>query len=401
MSFRLMKHFKRMTTLICAAALLLATGASAENNGTGTAVFTQDMIERSLLSTGNTQRLHRAIEKARNGEAVTIAYLGGSITEGALASPQATGCYASLSAHHFAETYMADPSKLNYINAGISGTPSLLGITRLEADVLQHQPDIVFVEFAVNDSGDSVSQGVYESLLRKLLNSESEPAVILIFTVLSGGHSCQEHMARLGGHYQLGMISVKDAIWPEIEAGRMVWSDYSPDYVHPGNAGHAFMADLIAYYLAMAEAVQPEPYAVNQRVRISNPLEMLENIRHGDSRIVSAGSFPVGPVSCYSYHIGWHHKGRIDGAEPMVLQLEGVTMTMAYKQMKDTGWGTAEVWVDGVCKARLPGWDEGAWGNIQTQIISLGSRGMHTVEIRMAEGDEGKQFQLLDMTVVP
>lgn len=400
MRFRLTKRTTRLIALLCAATLLLSTGASAESAAAGT-VFTREMIERSLLSTGNTERLHRAIDKARSGETVTIAYLGGSITEGALASPQATGCYASLSAQYFAKTYMPDPTKLNYINAGISGTPSLLGITRLEADVLQHQPDIVFVEFAVNDSGDPLSQGVYESLLRKLLGSETEPAVILIFTVLSGGHSGQEHMAKLGAHYQLGMISIKDAIWPEIEAGRMAWNDYSADYVHPNNAGHAFMADAIAYYFAQAEAVQPEPFTVNSRVRISNPLENLENIRHGDPRIVTAGSFPVGAVSCYSYHMGWWHKGRIDGVEPMVLQLEGVTMTVAYKQMKDTGWGTAEVWVDGVCKLRLPGCDDGAWGNIQTQIVSLGSRGMHTVEIRMAEGDESKQFQLLDLTVVP
>ena len=361
MRFRLTKRTTRLIALLCAALLLLSAGASAESAAAGT-VFTREMIERSLLATGNTERLHRVIDKARSGETVTIAYLGGSITEGALASPQATGCYASLSAHHFADTYMPDPAKLNYINAGISGTPSLLGITRLEADVLQHQPDLVFVEFAVNDSGDPLSQGVYESLLRKLLSSETEPAVILIFTVLSGGHSGQEYMAKLGAHYQLGMISVKDAIWPEIEAGRMAWSDYSAEYVHPNK---------------------------------------LENIRHGDPRIVTAGSFPVGAVSCYSYHMGWWHKGRIDGVEPMVLQLEGVTMTVAYKQMKDTGWGTAEVWVDGVCKLRLPGYDDGAWGNIQTQAVSLGSRGMHTVEIRMAEGDESKQFQLLDLTVVP
>lgn len=400
MKFRLMKRMTRMLALLCAALLIPAAGASAESAASGT-VFTREMIERSLLSTGNTERLHRAIDKARSGETVTIAYLGGSITEGALASPQATGCYASLSAQHFAERYMPDPSKLNYINAGISGTPSLLGITRLEADVLRHQPDIVFVEFAVNDSGDILSQGVYESLLRKLLCSDTEPAVILIFTVLSGGHSGQEYMAKLGAHYRLGMISVRDAIWPEIEAGRMAWSDYSSDNVHPNNAGHAFMADLIAHYFAEAEAVPPEAFSMPRIVRISNPLEMLENIRHGDPRIVTVGSFPVGAVSCYSYHMGWWHKGRIDGVEPMVLQLEGVTMTIAYKQMKDPGWGTAEVWVDGVRKLSLPGYDDGAWGNIQTQILSLGSRGMHTVEIRMAEGDEGKQFQLLDLTVVP
>lgn len=381
--------------LLCAGLLCASAAAEAPS------VFTQTMLERSFLQTGNTERLHAAIQKAQNGETVTIAYLGGSITEGALAKPQQTHCYACLSAQAFAERYMADPSKLNYVNAGISGTPSLLGITRLEADVLSHQPDIVFVEFAVNDSGDQISQGVYESLLRQLLNAECKPAVILVFTVLSGGNSCQEHMSKLGRHYNLGMISVKDAIWPEIEAGNMTWSDYSADYVHPNNEGHAFMADAIDYYYQQAEQVPAEPFAMPRFIRISNPLEGLENIRHGDSRIQSVGGFPIGPVACYSYVMGWWHKGLISGKEPMVVVMEGSCMTVAYKQMKDTTWGSAQVWVDGVCKATLPGYDAGAWGNIQTQLITFSDKGPHTVEIRMAEGQEGKNFQLLDIAVVP
>lgn len=42
----------------------------------------QAMIAKSLLSTGNNQRLKNAIEKAKRGEEITIAYIGGSITQG-------------------------------------------------------------------------------------------------------------------------------------------------------------------------------------------------------------------------------------------------------------------------------------------------------------------------------
>lgn len=396
MRYNIKLRHRLFSLLLCAVMVTAALGAAAEES-----VFTQAMLERSFLSAGNTERFHAAVAKAKAGEPVTLAYLGGSITEGALAKPQQTQCYAYLSAQAFAKRYMPDPSILRYVNAGISGTPSLLGITRLEADVLRHEPDIVFVEFAVNDSGDAVSQGVYESLLRQLLLAECEPVVVLVFTVLSGGNSCQEHMSKLGSHYKLGMISVKDAIWPEIEAGHMVWSDYSADYVHPNNQGHAFMAQAIDHYFLMAEATPAEPFAMPRFIRFSNPLEGLENIRHGDGRILSSGGFPVGPVACYSYAMGWWHKGLIDGSEPMVVEAEGACMTVAYKQMKDTSWGSAEVWVDGVRKATLPGYDAGAWGNIQTQLITFSDKGSHTIEIRMAEGQEGKSFQLLDIAVAP
>ena len=56
----------------------------------------QRMVSDSLVSTGNNARLKKALQKAREGKEVTIAYLGGSITEGVGASPNEK-CYAELS----------------------------------------------------------------------------------------------------------------------------------------------------------------------------------------------------------------------------------------------------------------------------------------------------------------
>ena len=54
----------------------------------------QKMLEKSLMRQGNNLRIKRAIEKARKGEEVTIAFIGGSITQGAGAIPINTECYA-------------------------------------------------------------------------------------------------------------------------------------------------------------------------------------------------------------------------------------------------------------------------------------------------------------------
>ena len=55
---------------------------AAQNDATDT-----EMLERSLYRIGNTERINKAIEKAQSGEEVTIAFIGGSITEGAGAAP--------------------------------------------------------------------------------------------------------------------------------------------------------------------------------------------------------------------------------------------------------------------------------------------------------------------------
>lgn len=387
------KFLSRLLTLAVSGTLLFSSAAAEES------VFTQEMIDRSLTAVGNTQRLHRAIDKAQNGKAVSIVYLGGSITEGASAKPQKTKCYAYLSAQLFAEKFMTDPGKLQYHNAGISGTPSLLGITRCQQDVLAYQPDIVFVEFAVNDSTDPQGRMAYESLVRKLLGSETQPAVILLFTTMNSGYSAQDHMKQIGKHYKLGMISVHDAIQPQIQEGKMAWSDYSGDYAHPTTEGHAFIAELIGHYFDQAAATPAEEHTIPPFPFHGKDLENLVNVRHGDAAILSEGSFPFGAVSCYSYTQGWRHQAAKGGNDPLTLELTGTHMTLAFKQEKNTLCGKAEVWVDGALKLTLSGYADNAWGNVVTELIVLGKNEPHTVEIRMAEGDEHKNFNLLDITI--
>ena len=387
--------FKMLLILALVCATLIPCLAQAEE------IFTPAMLENSLLSVGNTERVQAAIAKARAGEPVTIVYLGGSITEGATAQPQATRCYAYLSAHAFADAYMSDPKQLHYVNAGISGTPSVLGITRLQQDVLRHEPDIVFVEFAVNDSNQTPYRIVYESMVRKLLASDSQPAVILIFTFLENGYSCQPHMQQVGKHYDLGMISVKDAIQPQINLGNITWRDYSSDSSHPNTAAHAFIAEMISHYFAAAEATPATPWTMPEDAKYGKVWENLVNIGNGDARITSMGSFVWGPDRCYSYKMGFKHLAALGGSEPMVIEATCSRLTIAFKQERDGNRGTLEVWVNGRMIKALPGRADNAWGNIVTEIIELGVIAKpRTIELRMAEGDEGKNFTILDIGIV-
>ena len=57
------------------------------------------MIEKSLVTLGDTGPVRRKIEKAKAGEKVTVAYLGGSITEGVGGGDEL--CYAKVSFDKF------------------------------------------------------------------------------------------------------------------------------------------------------------------------------------------------------------------------------------------------------------------------------------------------------------
>src|SRR5438067_2039792 len=74
---------------------------------------------------------------------IKVAYLGGSIT--------AQAGYRVKSLAHFRT--MFPEAKFSEINAAIGGTGSDLGVFRVKQDVLDQHPDLMFVEFAVNDGG--------------------------------------------------------------------------------------------------------------------------------------------------------------------------------------------------------------------------------------------------------
>ena len=99
----------------------------------------------------------------------------------------------------------------------MGGTPSELGMIRFDRDVLRdgQQPDIVVIEFAVNDEGDETKGDCYESLVRKVLNLPWKPAVILLFSVFANDWNLQDRLSPVGKLYDLPMVSVLDAVSPQ------------------------------------------------------------------------------------------------------------------------------------------------------------------------------------------
>ena len=210
----------------------------------------QQMIGGSLIRTGNTYRLYEAIRRAREGVDVTLAYIGGSITQGAGATPINTECYAYKSYLHF-QKLVGKRENVHFIKAGVGGTPSELGMIRFDRDVLRDgiEPDVVVVEFAVNDEGDETRGNCYESLVRKILKLPWHPAVILLFSVFADDSNLQERLIPVGERYDLPMVSVKNAVVPQFydtESRILTKNQFFYDRFHPGNLGHTIMADCLA-----------------------------------------------------------------------------------------------------------------------------------------------------------
>ena len=224
----------------------------------------REMIERSLIQTGNLYRVQRAIEKAQKGEDVVVAYLGGSITQGAGAKPINTQSYAYQSYTMFKNRFgKGNGDNVKFIKAGAGGTCSELGLTRYDLDVLRHGtvvPDIVFLEYAVNDAGDETEGVCFESLVRMAMDGPGNPAVILLFSVFMDDFNLQERMIPVGKRCGTAMISLKNAVTPQFseETPVITKRQYFYDLFHPSNDGHRIMAECIDYFWETAAAAPKE-----------------------------------------------------------------------------------------------------------------------------------------------
>ncbi len=197
-------------------------------------------------------RLKNLMKRAANGESLVIGFLGGSITQGSLSSTPKT-CYAYLVYEWWKKSF--PNAAFSFVNGGIGGTTSHYGGARAWKDVLCYRPDIVTVDFSVNDDANEFFEETYEGTLRRLLAAPSSPAVVVLNNVFyDTGKNAQDYHNRIADHYGIPHVSIKDTVYPDVESGKIVRADITPDNLHPNDKGHRLVADEICKLLDSIKA---------------------------------------------------------------------------------------------------------------------------------------------------
>ena len=379
------------------------------------------MISRSCMQTGNLLRMKRAIAKAKAGENVTVAYIGGSITQGAGAKPIATNSYAYRSYEAFKNRFgKGDGSNVHFIKAGVGGTPSELGLTRYEDDVLRQgtvEPDVVIIEFAVNDAGDETNGVCYESLALMAMEGPGSPAVVLLFSVFMDDYNLQDNLSKVGYHYNLPMVSIKNAVTPQFYEDTPVITkrQFFYDLYHPSNDGHRIMADCLDYFWQQAEAGETpsEDVDLAKDGVIGNRYRGLKSFgkddfnKHTVVTKLTPGSFvetddmlqcveqDANAFSTPEFPDHWMYNGTTEHPDSFTMNIECKDLLLVYKDSGDPAFGTAEVLVDGKVTRTINPLEVG-WNHCNAVIVYTGEKcENHQVEIRMAAGEEKKKFTIL------
>jgi hypothetical protein len=166
--------------------------------------------------------------KANSGKPVVIAYFGGSITAHPGWRPQSFKAIQE----------MFPQSKMTMVNASVGGTGSVVGAFRADNDLIKHRPDLVFIEFAVNDGSSAVRDPkkiwrAQEGIVRKLRKSKPDTDICFFYT-MQGGHLetlrkgfCYSAVAvheQMASFYNLPSLYVGPAVRDAIDRGEAVFS---------------------------------------------------------------------------------------------------------------------------------------------------------------------------------
>lgn len=343
-----------------------------------------------MANRGNQARIKKVFQRAEQGEKLTIGFLGGSITQGSLASDSKL-CYAYRVYEWWCKTF--PEAEFVYLNAGIGATDSQFGCARADSDLLAYRPDFVIVEFSVNDSATPHYLETYEGLIRKIYGAAWQPAVLLVHNVCyDNGANAQLMHGKVARYYELPAVSMQSCIYPELVSGRLENRTITPDDLHPNDYGHELVASVITYFLGKileditngelpvelkAEPLTANAYQYSVRYRSDNASPVLNGfIADQSSQEVITDIFKK----------GWTASEK--GAS-IVFEVKGSCIGVQYRKTMQLPAPVAELILDGdeahpfVLDANF---DE-TWGDklVLDTVLEHGEDKLHRVEIRLRE----------------
>lgn len=236
---------------------------------------------------------------AHEGASLNVVFLGGSLTWGARATDPQLTSYRAQVGQRLRRHY--PKAQFWFWDAAIGGTGSQLAVFRLERDVLSRRPDLVFLDYTVNDGPfDPVTDNKlasYESVLRRILLESGAPVVQMLLAVKGDAAGTSDprlldpYHKKISEAYGTALGDTVAFMRAKVLAGEAdpdaCWP-YFPDVTHPGDKGYALYAETA--WQAFQDAVR--------RCRVAHvPAQMLHPdtyMRWKRQRLSQAGPLPEG-----------------------------------------------------------------------------------------------------------
>lgn len=221
--------------------------------------------------------LSNVLERVQSGKEVTVAFLGGSITnmEG----------WRQKTCQYLTELFPS--TKFNFINAGIPSLGSLPHVFRMESELLnQGRVDLLFVESAVNDFVNHTPQiqqrRALEGVIRNAL--KSNPLMNIVMMAFVDEFKLAEYKEgkipfevalhdTLANYYHLPFINLAKEVNDRIAANEFTWGDDFKN-LHPSAFGQEIYFNSIKTLLRK-ELLAHQNSSLSYATKLPKPLQKL------------------------------------------------------------------------------------------------------------------------------
>lgn len=353
-------------------------------------------------------RIRECMRRADEGGELTIAFFGGSITQGCAASVHEK-TYSYRVFEWWKRTF--PKAEFRYVNAGIGGTTSHFGAARIVPDLLMYQPDLAVIDFSVNDGADDFFQETYEGILRRILEWKSKPAVLVLNHVFyDTGKNAQQYHNAAADWYHVPHVSMRDTLYRKVEAGEYAMEELTGDALHPNDRGHELVAEeIIAFFRKVWEEMQTREGGVQKAAQEAGlqetdaqkgdsplPSPMTENAYEFASRLTIREISPElagfrADTEEKTGHLDLFKNGWI-GKHPgdkIRFQVTASCIALQYRKSVSKPALRARLVLDGNCgEARiLDGNFEEDWGDCLylEPILHHGDHGKHSIELEILD----------------
>lgn len=146
---------------------------------------------------------------------------------------------------------------INIITTSIGGENSTQGAKRFKKDVLIHKPDVLFIDYALNDRiiGLAQSRKNLEKMIRQALKKGTKvilmtPSPDISIDFLKPGNELElfaQQIKSLAAKYKIGVVDSYGIFKHASEQGKNI-KEYMAQSNHPNEKGHQLIADGIMEY---------------------------------------------------------------------------------------------------------------------------------------------------------
>ncbi|HPS55199.1 MAG TPA: hypothetical protein PLP05_06350, partial [Sedimentisphaerales bacterium] len=208
-------------------------------------------------------------------------------------------------------------------------------------------------------------------------------------------------------HYNLPMVSFRDALFPEIEAGNIKWQDIEADSVHPNDLGHRYSAEFVTALIQTVLDKMPKEPKIKSIPDLPEPIT--SNPFEYTTMLCTKTSVPAnnqgwstdndkGPYRQFLGN-GWLSE---KPGSTLEFDIKGSFISIVYHIDKQTDFGMIQVQVDNLEPMKLNAyagwiWNGGmcVWKPIATNLTN----GWHKVKITLLDEKDkdcqGNKFRFL------